>query len=44
MFPTIAVTNSDLSIQGLQALIGRDILDRCILIYNGTQEFFTLAY
>ena len=45
VFPTIGVAATDLTAQGgLQALIGRDILDRCILIYNGTQEFFTLAY
>lgn len=30
--------------QGIHALIGRDILERCILVYNGTTRAFTLAF
>jgi predicted aspartyl protease len=30
--------------QGIHALIGRDILERCILVYNGTTNEFTLAF
>ena len=30
--------------QGIQALIGRDILKHCLLNYNGVVDFFTLAY
>jgi len=30
--------------QGFHALIGRDILSRCLLHYNGTLGTFTLAY
>lgn len=41
---TLPVTASDLSVQGLQALIGRDILRDCLLAYNGTMGFFTLAF
>ncbi len=29
---------------GYDALIGRDILDRCLLIYDGPGKSFTLAY
>lgn len=41
---TLPVTATDLSIQGLQALIGRDILRDCLLTYNGTIGLFTLAF
>jgi hypothetical protein len=30
--------------QGFHALIGRDILSLCLLLYNGPGGFFTLAY
>ena len=30
--------------QGIHALIGRDILRKCVLIYNGGQKTFTLAF
>jgi hypothetical protein len=30
--------------QGIHALIGRDVLERCLLNYNGTAEHFTLAW
>jgi hypothetical protein len=29
---------------GFQALIGRDILNRCVLIYNGSTRLITLSY
>jgi hypothetical protein len=32
-----------LSAQGLLALIGRDVLQSCILVYNGTTGAFSLA-
>jgi hypothetical protein len=41
---TIPVIASDLSIQGIDALVGRDILDQCFLAYNGTDKTFTLAF
>lgn len=44
-FETIPVVCSALlEAQGFHALIGRDILGRCILIYNGTMGSFSLAY
>lgn len=30
--------------QGIDGLIGRDIIDRCTFIYNGSAGIFTLAY
>jgi hypothetical protein len=45
IFPTIPVMESDLLLaQGFHALIGRDILRRCILNYNGDFGYFSLGY
>jgi len=33
-----------LAAQGFHALIGRDILDQCLLVYNGATRLFTLAF
>ena len=30
--------------QGFHALIGRDVLAQCLLIYNGTTKLFTICY
>lgn len=43
--PTIPVTAHQLLLaQGFHALIGRDVLSRCVLVYNGAISLFTLAY
>jgi predicted aspartyl protease len=42
--PVIAVVASDLRVQGIDALIGRDVLKFCLLSYNGDQGSFTLAF
>lgn len=42
--PVIAVVASDLRAQGIDALIGRDVLQHCLLSYNGQEGFFTLAF
>ena len=39
-FPVIPVMACDLSAQGIQALIGRDILSKCVLVYNGAVGHF----
>jgi hypothetical protein len=44
IFQTIPVIASELAIQGIDALIGRDILDQCLLCYNGSAKTFTLAF
>lgn len=42
---TLPVISAELLVvQGFHALIGRDILDRCLFVYNGTTQLFTLAY
>jgi hypothetical protein len=44
-FQTIPVVAAELlATQGFHALIGRDILDNCVLIYNGGMRQFTLAF
>ena len=40
----IPVVGSKLKVQGIQALIGRDVLSDCLLVYNGTTSMFTLAF
>lgn len=37
--PLIAVVASQLKIQGIDALIGRDVLEQCLLSYNGSLGF-----
>jgi len=45
IFRTIGVIELPLlQAQGFHALIGRDILNRCLFIYNGSMGFFTLGY
>ncbi|MEA2560620.1 MAG: hypothetical protein QOH06_2124 [Acidobacteriota bacterium] len=42
---TIPVVATELlAAQGFHALLGRDILAHCILVYNGDMGFFTLAF
>src|SRR5205823_1241843 len=41
---TLPVTEADFSAQGFHVLIGRDILARGVLIYNGLYGRFTLAF
>lgn len=42
--PVLPVVASALRVQGIDALIGRDVLQQCLLSYNGQSGFFTLAY
>ncbi len=42
--PTIPVAEMELSMLGIEALIGRDVLDECLLIYDGKSQTFTLGY
>lgn len=42
---TIPVVASELlTSHGFHALIGRDILEHCLLVYNGKESFFSLAF
>jgi len=40
----IPVVAAKLSIQGIDALIGRDILRRCLFVYDGQADTFSLAF
>jgi hypothetical protein len=42
--PIIAIVASDLRVQGIDALIGRDVLRYCLFNYNGASGFYTMAY
>jgi hypothetical protein len=42
--PAIPVMAAELSVQGIDALIGRDVLRDCIFIYNGSVGLFTIAF
>ena len=42
--PSLAIMESELLVQGIQGLIGRDILCNCLLTYNGAVGTFTLAF
>jgi hypothetical protein len=41
--PLIAVVASELKMHGIDALIGRDVLQHCLLWYNGSSGIFSLA-
>jgi hypothetical protein len=44
LIPAIPVVETHLRSQGIDGLIGRDVLKDCTLIYNGTAGMFTIAY
>ena len=43
-FGAVAVIGSQLSPQGIQALIGRDVLKNCLFVYDGQAGIFSLAF
>jgi predicted aspartyl protease len=40
---SVAVTECDLSAQGIDGLLGRDILGKCVVAFNGPAGHITLA-
>lgn len=44
LIPAIPIVATHLRAQGIDGLIGRDVLKDCTLIYNGSGGFFCLAY
>jgi predicted aspartyl protease len=43
--PNLRIAACDLFLrQGIHALIGRDILSRCVLVYNGSLDLFTVCF
>ena len=43
-FDAVPVIGASLAEQGIQGLIGRDILSECLFIYDGPSATFTLAF
>ena len=43
-FPTHPVLASDFSTQNIQGLLGRDVLNHCLLVYDGSAKTFSLAF
>jgi hypothetical protein len=41
---TVPVAESQLAIQGIQGLLGRDVLQNCLFVYDGQSGMFTLAF
>jgi hypothetical protein len=44
IIPAIPIVSTHLQSQGIDGLIGRDVLKDCTLNYNGTAATFTIAY
>lgn len=44
LIAALPVIEASFATQGIEGLIGRDIIDRCTLIYNGSAGMFTLAF
>jgi hypothetical protein len=45
LLPNLRIAASQLFLkQGIHVLIGRDILNRCILVYNGSTNSFSLCF
>lgn len=44
LIDALPVMGSDFSAQPIDGLIGRDIIDRGMLVYNGQAGYFTLCY
>lgn len=45
MISNLRIAASELYLrQGIHALIGRDVLSRCILVYNGSMNAFSLCF
>lgn len=43
-FQSIPVMQLELKAQGIDALIGRDVLSECLMVYDGSEETFSLAF
>lgn len=43
-FNSVPALESDLAHQGFHALIGREVLRRCLLVYDGQSGIFSLAF
>ena len=43
-FPTLPVISNNFGTQNIQGLLGRDVLEKCLLVYDGTAQTFSLAF
>lgn len=43
-FAAIAVTEANLTAQGIDGLLGRDILGHCVMVYSGASSIFILSF
>jgi Aspartyl protease len=44
LFQSLPVIATDLSRQGIGGLLGRDVLEKCLLVYDGSAQAFSLAF
>jgi hypothetical protein len=44
MAVTVPVIQCDFSTQGFDALIGRDVLERCVFTFDGPKDTFRLDF
>jgi hypothetical protein len=44
LIEAVGVIETSLAAQGIDGLIGRDLLDRWTCVYNGTANLFTICY
>ena len=42
--PALAVIESSLKSQGIEVLVGRDVLSECLMVYDGKNKIFSLAF
>ncbi len=43
-FTAVPVATAPMKAQGIDGLLGRDILNDCLLIYSGPEKTFTLSF
>jgi predicted aspartyl protease len=41
---TLPIVETHLSSQGFELIMGRNVLSKCILVYDGTSGYFTLSF
>jgi len=44
IFQSLPVISTDLSIQKIGGLLGRDVLEKCLLVFDGSKQSFCLAF
>jgi hypothetical protein len=44
ILPAVSVLESALKVQGIDALIGRDVLQYCLLVYDGRASTISMAF